>query len=98
MTTSADDITTSSTFNHPVNLETVIMTNTTAKTVTLHDGAAFNEPRNGDTVRVQRHGTGAVTVDGGAYNIDGAGTVAIAAQYDHHVFMFSDDAGEWIEL
>jgi hypothetical protein len=58
------------------NEETVICNNTGSITVTLHTLVAKNR------VTVIRAGTGAVTVDGDAANISGAGTQSLAAQYD----------------
>ena len=59
-------------------------------TATLYDA-----PEVGKIVSVSKAdaGAGAVTVDGGTYNINGSGTYALASQYDSAIFQFNGT--EW---
>jgi hypothetical protein len=72
-----------------VALERVVMTNTTAATVTLPAN-----PKDLAEVFVKRTDA-QVTIDGNGKTIDGQATQILGSQYDGAHMLYTDAAGEW---
>jgi len=69
--------------------QVVIMTNSTAKTVTLHDS-----PTDLNEVIVKRQ-SAQVTIDGNGKTIDGEATQILTGQYDAPHMVWTDSGDEW---
>ena len=92
LSTQSDDYTTTGKVAH----EVVVMTNSTSKTVYLHDGNNNTPvPEDGQKVTIKRTDA-QVTADGGDFNIDGAGTHVLSVAKHARTFEFVADTGEWV--
>ena len=94
--TKASGNTTSASRNHArIRREHIFATGSGAKTIFLHDGSDFNEPREDDEVMVTMHGTGPVRVDFGTKTYYGQGFVDLS-HTDSPNFKWSDIVNEWV--